>query len=143
MKEDTVLDRIDIPEVAPDRVYRSASGSFYRARVARVEAPSIKAAPNANPALIAATDIVLSVSLAVVDEQGYVQLLGDKLRISDRHEIGPLTAAAMADLPALIDATIEIMIVEADETLSLQPEALAFLAREWGIDRSVTSTNEG
>lgn len=127
------VERIEIPAIEPDRVYRSADGNHYRVRLARVDAQSIKAAPNIDVALVAPTDIVLSVSIAVVDESGYVQKIGEKLRIADRREIGPLTAAAMADLPALIDTTIAAMIDDADQALAPQPQTLAYLEQAWGI----------
>lgn len=128
------LDPVAIPGIAPDRAFRGASGQLYRIRVKRVEQDIAQAAPNISPALVAPTSIVLSVTLAVVDEQGYVLKLGDKYRIGDRRELGPLNAAAMADLPTLIEREIAALIDDAEERLVGMPETLDYLATEWGID---------
>lgn len=128
------LNPVAIDGIAPDKAYRGSSGTLYRARVARQLPTEVRAAPNIDPSLVAPMRIHLAVSIAVIDEDGYVQRLGDKLRIADEPEW--IIVSGGADLPALIDATIERMIDKAEVALVGMPDAVDYLAAEWGIDFS-------
>lgn len=128
------LDPFPIPGIAPDKAYRGASGTLYRARVARQIPNEVRAAPNIDPALIAPMRIHLAVSIAVIDEDGYVQRLGDKLRIADEPEW--IIVNGGANLPALIDDAIDRMIDNAEDALVGMPGAVDYLTAEWGIDFS-------
>lgn len=126
------LNPVAIDGIAPDKAYRGASGTLYRARIARQFPNEVRAAPNIDPAMIAPMRMHLAVSIAVIDEDGYVQRLGDKLRIADEPEW--IIVSGGADLSALIDATIERMIDKAEVALVGMPDAVDYLAAEWGID---------
>lgn len=126
------LNPVAIDGIAPDKAYRGASGTLYRARVARQVPTEVRAAPNIDPAMIAPMRVHLAVSIAVIDEDGYVQRLGDKLRIADEPDW--IIASGGADLPGLIDATIERMIDKAEVALVGMPDAVDYLIAEWGID---------
>lgn len=127
---------VELPEKLPDRVFLTGTGNHYRVRVKKSDREAIKAAPNIDPALVAPVDIVLVLSIALVDSTGAVLKAGDKLRISDRHEIGPINVAAVNDIPALIDHEIGKMIEESEAKLVGVPEAMQLLTDEWGINFS-------
>lgn len=129
------LDPFLIPGIAPDKAYRGASGALYRARVAQRPIHEVRAAPNIDPALIAPMRIHLSISIAVIDEEGYVQRLnGGGLRIADEPIWIIVNGGAAADLPAMIEEKIEELIDKAESALVGMPDAAAYLSNAWGID---------
>lgn len=127
---------VELPEKLPDRVFLTDTGNYYRVRLKNSDREAIKAAPNIDPSLVAPVDIVLVLSIALADNTGSVLRAGDKLRISDRHEIGPINVAAVNSIPALIDHEIGKMIEESEAKLVGVPEAMQLLTDEWGIDFS-------
>lgn len=125
---------VELPEKLPDRIFLTDTGNYYRVRLKKSDREAIKASPNIDPALVAPVDIVLVLSIALVDSTGSVLRAGNKLRISDRHEIGPISVAAVNDIPALIDHEIGKMIEASEAQLVGVPEAMQLLTTEWGID---------